>query len=80
MSIRADPFVVMDRKEYLKEHQHLDKVLEGAKTAAASAERKKQEAEVHKAMKMPKARMEVIERPAKMKHHAEGAPLMHSEY
>lgn len=80
MSIRADPFVVMDRKDYMDEHKRLGEVLEGAKTAAATAERKKQEKEVARVMSMPKSKMETVERPAKMKQQQEGAALMHLEY
>jgi hypothetical protein len=80
MSIRADPFMVMDRKQHAEEHARLANILENAKLAEGASKRKKEESEAMKAMKMPKARMETVERPGKMKQHADGAPLMHMEY
>lgn len=80
MSIRADPFMTMDRKQHAEEHARIANILEESKKAAGAEKRKKEEAEALRAMKMPKAKMEVVSRPAKMKHHAEGAPLMHEEY
>jgi hypothetical protein len=80
MSIQANPFVNMDRREHAEEHQRIANILESSKVAAGAEKRKKAEAEVMRAMKMPKARMETVERPGKMKAQAEGSPLMHMEY
>jgi hypothetical protein len=80
MSIRADPFMVMDRRQHAEEHARLANILEDTKKAAASASNKRSEAEAMRAMKIPKGRMETVERPAKMKQQQEGAALMHLEY
>jgi hypothetical protein len=80
MSIRADPFVTVDRKQQADEPSRLANILEESKKAAGAASRKKEEAEAMRAMKIPKGRMETVERPAKMKTQADGAPLMHMEY
>lgn len=80
MSIRADPFMVMDRKQHAEEHARIANILEESKKSAGAAARKKDEAEAMRAMKIPKARMETVARPSKMKQHADGAPLMHMEY
>lgn len=80
MSIRADPFMTMDRKQHAEEHARIANILEESKKAAGAASRKREEAEAMRAFKIPKGRMETIERPAKMKQNADGSPLMHMEY
>lgn len=80
MSIRADPFMTMDRKQHAEEHARIANILEDSKKAAGAASRKRDEAEAMRAFKIPKGRMETVQRPAQMKAQAEGAPLMHMEY
>jgi hypothetical protein len=80
MSISTQPFIHMDRRESTEENARLANILEGSKVAAGAAKRKKEEAEAMRAMKMPKAKMETVNRPGNMKAQADGAPLMHMEY
>jgi hypothetical protein len=80
MSIPTQPFLHMDRREHAEEHARLANILESSKVAAGAEKRKKIEAEGMRAMKMPKGKMETVNRPGNMKAQADGAPLMHMEY
>lgn len=80
MSIRAEPFVLTDRSKTADESVRLGNILEDSRKAAASASNRRAEAEAMRAMKIPKGKMETVDRPAKMKQQQEGAALMHLEY